>query len=148
MSNQARLGKIGESLVAQVLGASLVDDPYDSVKDLLLPNGETIEVKTQNRHPTKPLLTISAVNSGNGLTNIIKCLTVDHLIFVEYDHSDIIKIWSMPWENRRYYQMYTTRQGKQMIGFEISKMELIHQHQDKKLAEQMRSLSQSFVFKG
>ena len=147
MSNQVKLGKLGENLVAQLMGATLVDDPYDSVKDLLMPNGETIEVKTQNRHPTKPLLTISAVNSGNGLTNVMKCLTVDHLIFVEYDYSDIIKVWRMRWKNRRYYHMYTTRQGKQMIGFEISKMNLIAEHEDKKLAEQMRNLSQSFVFK-
>lgn len=137
---------LGEELVAKIMSATLSENKYDTEKDGVLQDGTEIEVKTQNRHPTKKMFTISSVYNGSlGLTNIIKCFTVDTLLFVEYDHTDFIKIWSCV--NRKKYEIFVTKTGKEMIGFPISEMELLHHIKDPELASKMRSLSQSTVFK-
>lgn len=145
MSAQVTLGKLGEALVSDLFKIKLSEDEFDTVKDGLTFNGQTVEIKTQNRHPTKPILTISAPAQGKGLVNVIKCFTVDNLIFVEYDSSDIIKIWLC--NDRSNYEIYETKAGKQMIGFPVSDMKLLVDHEDSDLAAQMRSLSKSTVFR-
>ena len=146
MSNAETMGSLGENLVSKLMGAVLSEDKYDTVKDGILPNGSEIEVKTQNRHPTKNMFTISSVYNGSlGLTNIIKCFSVDNLVFVEYNSTDYIKIWLCT--NRKKYDIFVTKSGKEMIGFPISEMALLHNHYDPELAEKMRSISQSSVFR-
>ena len=145
MSNKGELGKLGELLVSDLFKIKLSEDEYDTVKDGLTFNDQTVEIKTQNRHPTKPLLTISAPAEGKGVVNLIKCFTADNLIFVEYDYSDIIKIWLC--NDRSHYEIYETKARKQMIGFPISKMKLLVEYKDAPLAERMRSLSNSTVFR-
>lgn len=140
------MGSLGENLVSKLMGVVLSEDKYDTIKDGILPNGSEIEVKTQNRHPTKNMFTISSVYNGSlGLTNIIKCFSVDNLVFVEYDSSDYIKIWLCT--NRKKYDIFVTKSGKEMIGFPISEMTLLHNHYDPELANKMRSISQSSVFR-
>lgn len=146
MSNNHELGKLGERFVAYVMNATLSEDKYDAKKDAVLPCGTEIEIKTQNRHPTKNMFTISSVYNGSlGLKNIVKCLTVDKLIFVEYDSTNFIKIWACT--NRKNCDIFTTKSGKEMIGFPISDMELLYDIEYPELASKMRSLSQSKVFK-
>ena len=145
MTKQTMLGKLGETLVSNLLNLKLSDDLYDSRKDGIDTFGKTYEIKTQNRHPTKPLLTISAPSSdGKNLVNLIKCLTVDVLIFVEYDASDIIKVWHC--KDRSYYEIYTTQYGKRMIGFPVEKMQLIFKVKNSELAAEMRANSSSFKY--
>lgn len=52
------------------------------------------------------MFTISSINNGNGLENIIKCFTVDKLVFLEYDSTDFIRIWLCT--NRKNYDIFTT----------------------------------------
>lgn len=143
MNKQVQLGLLGEALVANHFGVELNENFYDTHKDLVV-DGRTIEVKTQNRHPTKQLLTISAPNGNIGLSNFAKCFHVDHLIFVEYDSSDIIKVWECI--DRMNFKTYTTKNGKAMVGFPIEDMKLLKEHTDPQLARQMRSLSSSSAF--
>ena len=143
MNKKVQLGMLGEALVANHFGVKLNENFFDTQKDLVI-NGETVEVKTQNRHPSKDLLTISAPNGNIGLNNFAKCFHVDRLIFVEYDSSDTIKIWEC--NDRMNFETYVTKQGKAMVGFPIGKMKLLKAHLDPQLARQMRSLSSSSVF--
>lgn len=145
MSNKVKLGKIGENLVADFYNIPINENFYDKEKDLLLPNGETVEVKTQNRYPGKDLFSIRASVDKKGLNNVLKCMTVDHLVFVEYDKSDIIKLWECT--NRKLYQIYTTSDMRTMIGFPISHMKLLHTYNNPHIAAQMKGLSQSSMFK-
>lgn len=144
-SNKVKLGQIGERLAAEYYGVSINENFYDTEKDLVLPNGETIEVKTQNRYPGKNLFSMRASVDRTGLNNILKCMSVDHLVFVEYDSSDIIKLWECT--NRKVYQIYTTSQMLTMVGFPIANMKLLHSINDPHTAAQMRALSQSKQFK-
>ena len=145
MNKRATLGNLGENLVAKLLNLKLSEDQYDSRKDATDVYGKTYEIKTQDRHPTKPLLTISAPDGdGKHLVNLLKCLTVDYLIFVEFDFSDIIKIWYC--KDRSTYEIYTTRNGKRMIGFPVENMKLIFEVEDADLAASMRANSSAFKY--
>ena len=143
MNKKVQLGMLGEALVANHFGVPVNENFFDTQKDLMI-NGETVEVKTQNRHPSKNLLTISAPNGNVGLSNFAKCFHVDHLIFVEYSTGDTINIWECT--DRMNFQTYVTKQGKAMVGFPIENMKLLKAHHDPQLAKQMRSLSSSSVF--
>ena len=141
-TDREKLGALGEKLVAKLENAILSENKYDSEKDMIDSNGRKIEVKTQNRHPYKKCFSIDA----KGLTNVRKCMTVDRLIFVEYDKTDIIQIWECT-ENKTSSFNYTTSTNKVMYGWHINKMKLIHKIEDAKLAEEMRSFSRSYEFK-
>ena len=146
MNKKTALGELGEQLVARLLKLTISDDKFDSQKDAIDVYGKTYEIKTQDRHPTMPLLTISAPDGdGKYLVNLMKCLTVDYLIFVEYDSSDIIKVWHC--KDRSNYEIYTTRHGKRMIGFPVDGMTQIFKVKDAVLAQNMRSNSSSFKYK-
>lgn len=145
MTKQAKLGALGERLVAELLGLTLSENTYDSEKDAMDAFSKTYEIKTQCRHPTKSLLTISAPDGdGRNLTNLIKCLTVDFLIFVEYNSSDYIKVFHCV--DRSTYEIYVTAKGKRMIGFPIDKMKLLHSVYDPDLARAMRENSSAYNF--
>lgn len=145
ITNQEKLGKLGEELVAEIFDGQLSENKYDSTKDMLV-EGKTVEVKTQNRHPNGSF-TIRADHK----VNFQKCMSVDHLIFVEYDHSDNIKIYEC--DERENYNTVTTRayppetMARAMICWPISKMQHIKTVADPVLAEQMRSLSNAKAFK-
>lgn len=138
-TNQKKLGDLGEHLVAKLENAILSESYYDSTKDMTDSNGKKIEVKTQNRHPYKQCFSIKA----SGITNVHKCLTVNRLIFVEYDKSDFIKVWECKDRNSNFEYIANE---KKMIGWPISKMKLIHTIEDKNLSSQMRSLSNAKEF--
>lgn len=145
-SNQIKLGKLGEKLVAYVLNGQLSNDEYDRNKDMTV-LGNSVEVKTQVRYKQYGVFSIKLPNGlGLGLNNLIKCFTVDRLIFVEYDESDIIKIYEMIMQNRKHHIIYTTSKNKAMIGFKIDKMELIHSVASFELADKMRKLSTSTLY--
>lgn len=149
-NNSVKLGSLGEQFAAKALGLYLSEDQYDSKKDGIKDN-LTYEIKTQNRYAAKNVFSIAAPCGGNGLVNVLKCFTVDHLLFVEYDHSNDVKIWECT--DRTSYIIYTTRpytnnpNGKTMIAFPIDKMILLYQKTDANLASKMRHYSNSREFK-
>lgn len=151
-SNKVKLGKIGEKLIAKYFNIPENVDHYDKAKDLIMYDGKTIEVKTQNRYPQKNVFSFRAPSPGddsrtalNGLNNVLKCMSVDRLIFVEYDNSDIIRAYECV--DRKTYILYTTSKPLNMIGFPIGKMQLLFEFEDASLAKEMRSLSQSSYIK-
>jgi hypothetical protein len=148
MTNKEKLGRLGEDLFIFLNGGVKSNDKFDTQKDLIL-NNQTVEIKTQNRHPTKDSFTIG---SSLHLNNLLKCLVVDRLIFVEYGHTDEILVWEVT--DRKSYFIYTTRptttyrDGLTMVGYPISKMICLHKYRDEHLASQMRELSSSSQFNG
>lgn len=144
MTNEEKLGKIGELLVSQLEDAVLSEYKYDSTKDMTTKDGVKIEVKTQNRHPNGSF-TVNAMHA----TNLKKCLTVDRLIFVEYDSTDYIKIFEC---TDRDYKIVNTKptarepMGRIMCCWPIYKMTKLAEIQDAKLASEMRSLSNSRLY--
>lgn len=137
MNNRKMLGDLGEQLVAQLEHAILSENVYDSEKDMIDINGKKIEVKTQNRDHFRKCFSIEAL----GITNVKKCLTVDRLIFVEYDNTSIIKIFECIDKNSVF--TYTTSSNKKMYGFPISKMKLLYYYDNNELANSMRNLTNS-----
>ena len=72
-----------------------------------------------------------------------KCVKVKRLFFVEYDETDVVKIWEC---TDRNYTIFETRDGRLMAGWPVSKMKLVREIDDVSLAGEMRSLSQSRHF--
>lgn len=144
MTNKEKLGSIGERIVAQLENAILSENKYDSKKDMVTQTGVNIEVKTQNRHPNNSF-TINVMHK----TNFNKCLTVDRLIFVEYDHSNIIKVFEC---TDRKYNIINTKptqrepMGRIMACFPINKMVKLAEIDNPTLATEMRALSSGREF--
>lgn len=139
-TSKQRLGFLGEQLVAKIFDATLSSNRFDSVKDMTLNESQlNIEVKTQRRDVYRNMFTVNTINANQ----VNKCVSVDLLYFVEYDKSNVIKIWNC---TDRKYETYETRDGRLMAGWPISKMTLIKEIEDQALAEEMRSLSQSRDF--
>jgi hypothetical protein len=141
MTNKELLGKLGEDLVADLLQAELSLYKYDSDKDMTEKDGTKVEVKTQNRHPNGSF-TVNAMH----VTNLNKCLSVDRLIFVEYDSSDYIKVFEC---TDRTYRLINTRptqrepEGRIMVCWPINKMKKLAEINNPSLASKMRELSNS-----
>lgn len=146
MTNREKLGLLGEILVASMLGAERSQDKYDSNKDMILSDGTEIEVKTQNRHPNGTF-TINTKHQSN----FLKCMSVDRLIFVEYNLTDYIHIYECM--ERPRYQSFTTHptdrdpNGRNMIGWPIDRMKLLRQINNAELSSEMRRLSGAKGFK-
>lgn len=132
-----KLGMIGEDLVANLFNLKKSVDPFDVECDLRDENGSTYEVKTQVRHPFKGCFTINTAH----MTNLQKCVNVDHLIFVEYNVDDVIRVWECT--NREFDDIFKTRDGRTMAGWKINKMKLLKEIEDPQLASQMKSYSSS-----
>lgn len=119
------LGEIGEELVYTYMvsrgnDVELSKNPYDSTKDITV-NGEFVEVKTQTRL-RPPLNTFSTERKP---TNLLKCMKVKFLIFVEFDDSDTIRLWT-PIDRNHFtdYQANTKDGPKGMRGWYIEPNEI------------------------
>jgi hypothetical protein len=139
--NRRALGKLGEDLFARLEYCILSEDVFDSEKDGIDINGKTVEIKTQYRFHSRNLFTIRADKQ----TNFDKCMTVDRLIFVEYNVDDTINVFECT--NRKDYVKYKTSFGVPMIGWNVDDMKKLYSINDAKLAEHMRSLSGSQILK-
>jgi hypothetical protein len=143
------LGELGEEILLIYLSGKTNDiklstDPYDSSRDILF-RDKSIEVKTQVRNLTGNLLT-----TERRQTNLKKCMTVDMLIFVEFDQTKYISIWSPI--DREHYTDYTLDCGTRMRGWYINKNEigpgchLLAKLECPQLASRMRALSPSKTY--
>lgn len=144
MTNKEKLGKLGELLVASLENATLSENKYDSVKDMVKLDGTKIEVKTQNRHPNGSF-TMDIMHK----TNLEKCIKVDRLIFVEYDATDVVKVYECTDRTYNIVQTKPTQRepmGRLMACFPISKMTILKEVNSPELAAKMRSLSGSRLF--
>ena len=136
-TDKYKLGKLGESLVAKLFELKQSVDPFDVEGDLKDAAGKNYEVKTQVRHPFKGVFTINTKN----ISNMKKCFEVDHLIFVEYNVDDVIRVWECT--DRDTCETFTTRDGREMLGWKINRMKLLKEIEDPTVAGQMRALSSS-----
>jgi hypothetical protein len=141
MSNKVRLGEIGEKLVADLVNGVRFTDPYAMNGDLVDSNGSIVEVKTQVRWRVANAFTVDASASNQ----LPKCLSVDRLMFVEFDSTNKVKIWEAPARGNRDYDIRTTKYGKTMAAFPISSMTLIKTINDSDLASEMRSFSSGTI---
>ena len=137
ITQRRKLGALGEDLFCLLENCVRSTDPFDSVKDAVDSNGKNVEVKTQARYASKNLFTIRADKA----TNLNKCMTVDRLIFIEFDQSDTIGVFECT--DRAKFVQYTTANGTRMLGWPIDGMLQLHSIKDTRLAEWMRSLSTS-----
>lgn len=139
MTNKEKLGKLGEELVAKLFNGTLSTNKYDMKKDLVLnESNANVEVKTQNRDKYRNMFTVNTMHKNQ----VEKCVSVDRLFFVEYD-TDSIKIWECV---DRTYTIFETRDHRLMAGWDIKKMNLLHEVDDLELVNTMKSLSQSRDF--
>jgi len=137
VNNKVELGRIGEDLVCNLLNGIRFADPYTRYGDLVDSNGKIVEVKTQVRFRKENAFTVDS-SASNQLN---KCMTVDRLIFVEFDRSDTIRIFEAPRKEHRTYQTTTTSYGKSMALFPINEMSIIATVRDSVLARKMQSLT-------
>ncbi len=141
-SHKSTLGSIGERLVADHFGAKLSEDLYDKEKDMTMPDGTTIEVKTQ--YPLS-FGQFSNTTFTVKVDQLPKCLNCDKLIFVGFDETDTIRIYECV--DRNKFVVYNTRDGRQMAGWELPSLKLISAIQDKDLAMRMQDLTSSKYLK-
>ena len=146
-TNMEKLGWLGEWMCQEHLSIELGYDPkedhhptrnnkFDSEKDGRDPNGRTVEIKTQNRHP-RGYFTIPE-------NQLKKCTEVERLIFVEYDNTNVIQLWEC---SDRSYEKIKLKDGGSRIGFPIRSMQLLLKSANEDLAQEFRAFSSSAVIK-
>lgn len=139
MENKRKLGQLGELVVAHLERGVLSNNPFDSTKDMTDINDNDIEVKTQNRWTRLDCFTIPLDKE----INFNKCMSVNRLIFVEYDHTDYLQVWECT--DRDNYFTEPTKNGKR-VCWPINKMKLLHKIKTPDLTTKMRQLSQASDF--
>lgn len=137
MTNNEILGTLGEVWYQALYGGLLSEDRYDSVRDLVQPDGRSVEIKTQQRWRTRGAFTVQRSHT----TNLRKCMNVDRLIFIEYSGGSDILIWECIDRNSAY--TVTTAAGKAMVCWPIDKMTLLRSERNPKLADLFRNFSNS-----
>lgn len=144
MSNTTKLGSLGVQHVINRIGGKEIED-YFCISGDVVKDGEFCEVKTQNRFNNMFTIKMPYNDGGvvKGTVNLIKCLSVKTLLFVEYDNTDTIRIWDLPLDQRCNYATYITKDHRHMLGWFVKNMTLLDEVTDKDLANQFRSLSQS-----
>ena len=146
-TNMEKLGWLGEWMCQEHLSIELGYDPkedhhptrnnkFDSEKDGRDPNGRSVEIKTQNRHP-RGYFTIPE-------NQLKKCTEVERLIFVEYDNTNVIQLWEC---SDRTHETIKLKDGGSRIGFPIRSMQLLLKSANEDLAQEFRAFSSSAVIK-
>jgi hypothetical protein len=139
-NKKSKLGDLGERIAAQALNATRNDNWWDPNGDMTLnESGDESEVKTQRRDIYRNMFTVNTMHANQ----VEKCVKVARLFFVEYDETDVVKIWEC---TDRKYSIFETRDGRLMAGWPVNKMNLVREIDDVSLAKEMRSLSQSRHF--
>jgi hypothetical protein len=129
---------IGEEIVAKIFGAKLSENAYDENADMYMPDGTSIEVKTQ--YPYKNLSTVN-------VNQLPKCLSAHRLIFVIYDETDVVQVLELPQKSKTRFTTYKTKDGRVMAGWPITEMVVIEKIKDAKLAFRFQTLSTSNVLR-
>lgn len=140
MTDQEKLGTIGEIYYQAIFGGLLSEYKFDGQKDLVQEDGTYVEIKTQSRLRGSNAFTVNKADKNN----LKKCLYVDRLIFIEYSLSDTIIIYECT--NRRSVFSMTMEDDKGtrlMACWPIEEMQILKKVKHPKLAEMMREFSNS-----
>ena len=122
-------------------------DPFDDEKDMVTSDGQLVEVKTQERLYMWNVFTVSRER----LTNLRKCMDVDILVFVEYDKSDLVRIWRV--QDRNHFMDFRLSDNHRMRGWYVNPdedgpgLKLLREMRLPLIADYMRQLSTSANFK-
>lgn len=135
-TNKEKMGFLAEQLVFDYFSGEQSTDKYDSKKDGMILD-ETAEVKCQNRHPFGYFTVNTAWKN-----QVPKCKSVDRLFFVEYDNSPDAILWECI--DRNDTKEITTRDGRVMCGWPISKMKMITTFKGK--GEELRKFTSSKIY--
>ena len=135
-TNKEKMGFLAEQLVFDYFSGEQSTDKYDSKKDGMILN-ETAEVKCQNRHPFGYFTVNTAYKN-----QVPKCKSVDRLFFVEYDNSPDAILWECI--DRNDTKEITTRDGRVMCGWPISKMKMITTFKGK--GDELRKFTSSKIY--
>ena len=135
-TNKEKMGFLAEQLVFDYYNGEQSTDKYDSKKDGMILD-ETAEVKCQNRHPFGYFTVNTAWKN-----QVPKCKSVDRLFFVEYDNSPDAILWECI--DRNDTKEITTRDGRVMCGWPISKMKMITTFKDK--GDELRKFTSSKIY--
>jgi len=135
-TNKEKMGFLAEQLVFDYYSGEQSTDKYDSKKDGMILN-ETAEVKCQNRHPFGYFTVNTAWKN-----QVPKCKSVDRLFFVEYDNSPDAILWECI--DRNDTKEITTRDGRVMCGWPISKMKMITTFKGK--GDELRKFTSSKIY--
>ena len=135
-TNKEKMGYLAEQLVFDYYNGEQSTDKYDSKKDGMILD-ETAEVKCQNRHPFGYFTVNTAWKN-----QVPKCKSVDRLFFVEYDNSPDAILWECI--DRNDTKEITTRDGRVMCGWPISKMKMITSFKGK--GDELRKFTSSKIY--
>jgi hypothetical protein len=135
-TNKEKMGFLAEQLVFDYYSGEQSTDKYDSKKDGMILD-ETAEVKCQNRHPFGYFTVNTAWKN-----QVPKCKSVDRLFFVEYDNSPDAILWECI--DRNDTKEITTRDGRVMCGWPISKMKMITTFKGK--GDELRKFTSSKIY--
>ena len=135
-TNKEKMGFLAEQLVFDYFSGEQSTDKYDSKKDGMIFD-ETAEVKCQNRHPFGYFTVNTAWKN-----QVPKCKSVDRLFFVEYDNSPDAILWECI--DRNDTKEITTRDGRVMCGWPISKMKMITTFKGK--GDELRKFTSSKIY--
>ena len=135
-TNKEKMGFLAEQLVFDYFSGEQSTDKYDSKKDGMILD-ETAEVKCQNRHPFGYFTVNTAYKN-----QVPKCKSVDRLFFVEYDNSPDAILWECI--DRNDTKEITTRDGRVMCGWPISKMKMITTFKGK--GDELRKFTSSKIY--
>ena len=136
-TKKEKMGDIAEKLVFEYFNGEQSTYKYDSKKDGMV-GDETVEVKCQNRHPFGYFTVNTAWKN-----QVPKCKSVDRLYFVEYDSSPDAILWECI--DREDTKEITTKNGRVMCGWPISKMKMITTFKGK--GDILREHTSSKIFK-
>ena len=136
-TNKEKMGYISERMVFEYFKGTQSADKFDSKKDGTI-GDETAEVKCQNRH----YLGYFTVNTA-WKNQVPKCKSVDRLFFVEYDGTPNAMLWECI--DREDTTEITTKNGRVMCGWPISKMKLVTTFKDK--GDELRKYTSSKILK-
>jgi len=131
------IGDIGEKLVQSSLLSRhkevvLSENKFDSVKDMTA-DDETVEVKTLVKIKIYDAFCI-------GSSQIVKCLNVDRLFFVEIARGDSINIYEAKKPRKPSRKWYN---GDNCYFFKLTELELYDTIHDKATADRLRELTPS-----
>lgn len=141
MTDEEKLGTLGEIYYQALFGGLLAEDKYDGEKDLIQTDGKRVEIKTQCRFRFADAFTVNKAHKNN----LKKCLYVDRLIFIEYSLSEYILIWECTDRRSVYTTTVNNIDGTQrvMACWPIEKMTLLMKVKHPKLAQMMREYTKS-----
>ena len=135
MTRIEKLGALGENIIVQRYGGIKSDNPYDMEKDLTMPDGTKVEVKTQGRYNKANCFVVDSTPTNN---QIRKCVSVDRLIFIEPGRNHKIRIFECVDRN---YKVRNIRPGRESYCFDIATMNLVEEWEDKQLWSEIVKLT-------